>query len=275
MKENLLQTINIWTASPFTQDTENLASKSHETRRIPDPYVFVIREGKLQTPTGSLVENAVLRGNKIYDAEYDALMKIQKWAGRNDEGVSLWFSPPFENGYSALKIVASEILYSLSGEKVLFNRAIVIDANESQSVQIASQFPGEKQYDPEILRKEPIFVNSSFDWLGILSEYTLQTNQMMDGADIKIKNITLREVNKIIKSTGLIFADNIAKEKGLIGPMLDSCDAGQKSSFNAFFENALGEFPCPRCHGPIPSGIGMTRCPHCGLTKEQAGSTCG
>jgi hypothetical protein len=34
-------------------------------------------------------------------------------------------------------------------------------------------------------------------------------------------------------------------------------------------------FPCPRCGGSIPSGLGITTCPHCGLTKEQAGSTCG
>jgi hypothetical protein len=34
-------------------------------------------------------------------------------------------------------------------------------------------------------------------------------------------------------------------------------------------------FPCPRCGGSIPSGLGITTCPHCGLTKEEAGSTCG
>lgn len=34
-------------------------------------------------------------------------------------------------------------------------------------------------------------------------------------------------------------------------------------------------FPCPGCGGLIPSGFGITTCPHCGLTKEKAGSTCG
>jgi hypothetical protein len=30
------------------------------------------------------------------------------------------------------------------------------------------------------------------------------------------------------------------------------------------------EFECPRCHGKIESGKGITTCPHCNLTKEQA-----
>ncbi len=33
-------------------------------------------------------------------------------------------------------------------------------------------------------------------------------------------------------------------------------------------------FPCPKCHGPIPSGRGITKCPHCGITKEEYGSYC-
>lgn len=33
-------------------------------------------------------------------------------------------------------------------------------------------------------------------------------------------------------------------------------------------------FHCPGCNGQIESGRGHTVCPHCGLTKEQAGSKC-
>lgn len=33
-------------------------------------------------------------------------------------------------------------------------------------------------------------------------------------------------------------------------------------------------FHCPRCHGGIENGRGITTCPHCHLTKEEAGSTC-
>lgn len=33
-------------------------------------------------------------------------------------------------------------------------------------------------------------------------------------------------------------------------------------------------FPCPKCQGPIPSGRGITICPHCGITKEEYKSKC-
>ena len=39
-------------------------------------------------------------------------------------------------------------------------------------------------------------------------------------------------------------------------------------------EFALNYFHCPGCGGQIESGRGITTCPHCGLTKEQAGSKC-
>lgn len=34
-------------------------------------------------------------------------------------------------------------------------------------------------------------------------------------------------------------------------------------------------FSCPRCQGEIPSGFGITTCPHCGYTKEQAAKDSG
>jgi len=33
-------------------------------------------------------------------------------------------------------------------------------------------------------------------------------------------------------------------------------------------------FDCPRCEGKIPSGQGITICPHCGARKEDYGTTC-
>jgi hypothetical protein len=34
------------------------------------------------------------------------------------------------------------------------------------------------------------------------------------------------------------------------------------------------DFECPRCHGTISGGQGITVCPHCQLSKEEAGSEC-
>ena len=32
-------------------------------------------------------------------------------------------------------------------------------------------------------------------------------------------------------------------------------------------------FPCPKCNKPIPSNRGITKCPHCGITKEEFGGS--
>lgn len=39
-------------------------------------------------------------------------------------------------------------------------------------------------------------------------------------------------------------------------------------------ESTSDYFECPKCKGKIESGKGITKCPHCGITKEEAGSNC-
>ena len=39
-------------------------------------------------------------------------------------------------------------------------------------------------------------------------------------------------------------------------------------------QGAENHFHCPGCGSQIESGKGITKCPHCGLTKEEAGSKC-
>ncbi len=288
-KELELQTINQWVVTPATQDSENLASRSHETRRIPDPYAYLILNGKLVSPSSNMaVEKIVLRGGEIYEAEYDALLKIQDWADKNDSGIALWFSPPYLYGYSSLKIVASEILHTPNSNKVLFNRAVVLDVDDETSLKIANSFSDKLFTDPEELRGDPIFLDQNTKWTRVLSRYTSQTRQIDSSEDILIKKRTLSETNDIYSKTNRAkmnayqgnYAELEAKRRGLIGTMPDSCQLSGRSAFNTFFGDSLFEgpmasFSCPRCEGSIPAGLGITTCPHCGLTKEEAGSTCG
>ena len=288
-KELELQTISQWIVAPSTQDSENLASKSHETRKIPDPYIFIVEDGKLKTLLGVDIEKEVLRGNRIYDAEYEALLKIQEWADRNEKGTSIWFSPPYLNGYSSLKIVASEILKEVNGKKILFNRAIVLDVDCDTSLKIANYLSDKTYSDPEKLREQPVFLTERQDWMNLLAIYTTQIDQIRSSQDLVIKKQTLSQINRVYSSAVVremniyqarTFVERAARERGLIGDRPDSCATnGTSSAFNTFIGNALvegplGSFPCPRCNGSIPSGLGITTCPHCGLTKEQAGSTC-
>lgn len=255
--------IQNWIVSPAPQPVEEVASLSHETKRIPDPYIFILRKGKLVSPSNGIpVEEVVTRNTSTEEAEFKALLKIQEWADKNDEGMTLWFSPPVP--YQNLKIVSSEIMYTLSGEKVILNRAIVLDVDRKTSLEIANNYSGSKSKDPEKLRSSPIFLSAqeAKDWMKPLSKYTDQILLIETGEDLLIKTETLK------KSEG-ITSRHQAQDIGLMGSHSDSC-----SAFGAFISNAEKSFPCPRCHKAIPSGRGITKCPFCGVTKEQYGSVC-
>ena len=45
-------------------------------------------------------------------------------------------------------------------------------------------------------------------------------------------------------------------------------------SVKSFFLGKTFDCPNPLCGKPIPSGQGIETCPHCGMTKEQAGNKC-
>lgn len=281
--------INEWVLNPARQESEELASQSHETKRIPDPYIFKVLNGKLVSPSNNIpIENQIEKGVSIYDSEYEAFLKLQTWADKNVNQTSLWFSPPYLNGYSALKIVESEILYSDEWGKILFNRAFVLDVDSITSLKIANYLSKETFIDPEDLRRQPIFLDNETDWESLLSQYTDQIGLIKNSEDLKIKSRTLKQVGKIYTKINLTgdmnifdareFAYNEARREGLIGEHIDSCATSQdtfNTIFGSLFETVLESFPCPRCHGQITSGLGITTCPHCGLTKEEAGSTCG
>lgn len=178
------------------------------------------------------------------------------------EGMAIWFSPP--GPYQNLKIVSSEILHTLSGEKVLFNRAIVLDVDRKTSLEIANKYPGIKIDDAEDLRRSPRFLSpqEAENWTVPIAQYTEQVKLVESGEDL------LTKVDTLNNSRGIVTREQ-ARSAGLIGKSSDSC-----SIFGIFFANAEKSFPCPRCHKAIPSGMGITKCPFCGVTKEEVGSTC-
>ncbi len=266
-----------WVLAPASQQSENLASKSHETRRIPDPYIFICKNGKLVSPSNmEPVEEHIDRRNYTEEMEFQAFLKIQEWSAKNESGISLWFSPP--DYYDCLKIISSELLYSTEG-KIIFNRAIVLDVDFKTSIEIANRLSDLKYQNPEDLRLNPIFLSLKQElvWLDVLAEYTNQVSLIKSGEDLQIKRDTLKQTTHIFTRTSSVWEAEIeARRQDLIGEFVDSCATSSNSAFNTLLNNALGEtfFECPKCHGAIPSGLGITTCPHCGLTKEQAGSTC-
>lgn len=277
LQEIETQQIRKWILNPSSQNSENLASKSHETKRIPDPYIFLLINGKVVSPSDlKPIEESILVRDAIEAAEFSGFQEIQRLVLENDHGTVFWFSPPSIDGYSSFKIVVSTIFTGIEGMKGIFNRAIVLDVNQKISLEIASQISRIKFSDSEELRKKPILLEDSESdaWLEILAKYSEQANLIVSGQDVIAKVETLSQTDIIYTSVSTHHsAEILAIQNGMIGSRKDSCD--RSSAFGKMFDNALKSyFLCPKCDYKIPSGKGITKCPGCGITKEEVGSNC-
>lgn len=235
-----------------SQLVENIASDSHETRRIPDPYIFLVKDKKLLTPNGAIIENNIRNDSSLDSAELKAFLEIQSWAESSSEGTAFWFSPPFPGKYDKGKVVASQILHDYDKQKILFNRNIVLDVNTKTILLIANNISeitsSDLITDPELLRQTPIF--SKHDQLKALldeiSAYTDQNRMVEKGTDIDSKIETYSKLLVIEKMSGLLYsntsdsqylyAHQIAKDQGLIGKHIGSCGSNKLSAFEAFSE---------------------------------------
>lgn len=240
-----------------SQLVENIASDSHETRRIPDPYIFLVKDKKILTLNGEVIEKSIRNDSSLDSMELKAFLEIQDWAENNNQGTAFWFSPPFPGKYDKGKVVASQI-YNFDNQKVLFNRNIVLDVNSKTILLIANNI-SEKMgsdliNDPELLRQTPIF--SEHNQLEVLldeiSAYTDQNQMVEEGTDIDSKTVTYSKLLVIEKTSGFLYsntsdsqylyAHQIAEEEGLIGKHIGSCGQGVKlSAFEAFSEGGVQE----------------------------------
>lgn len=251
---------------PYPQEVEFQASLSLETNRIPDPFVYLIKKGRLFSPvTQNFVEKSITQNNSIEEAEYEAFQKIQEWAIQSEDGIVVWISPPHPDKYTASKIIFSDILYNFNLEKFLRNRAICFDWTSGQCLSFAKSL-GLSAVTSQELRSTPIFLETSAEeFLKMIESYSPQQAAIIrEGKDFLIKEELMAGLMRGIPAP--------------LGAYSPSCSGVAKSAFSTMFEGSqnLGEafFDCPKCHGPIPSGRGITTCPHCGARKEEFGSGC-
>lgn len=266
-----------WLGKPQVQVVEELASYSIETRGIPDVYFWYLDEnGKLRTEDGRVIEEEILSSGYPYSLEYQGLSKIRDWAATNSEGFAAWISPRHPVFYpNDSKIIVSEILSE--ERKIIFNRSMRFPISPEDCVRLAKSL-GENPASPDDLRKNPIFLGSSWtDLLLALREITDTSKveeDIREGKDLEAKIKAVADSRKIVgEDPYLRNIANIAPQ-GFFGPVPVGCHP--RSAFSMFSERAfaLGHFDCPHCGEPIPSGRGVTTCPHCGATKEEFGSKC-
>jgi len=252
----------------YSQDVEFEASVSLETNRIPDPYHYFFKNGKLYSPvTNEPVENSITIYRALNENESSAFQKIQKWFVESEEGMVVWISPPHPERSPDTKIIFSDIVYELDSGKKLRNRAVRTSLTPNGCVAFARRLGFSGAISAEELRASPLFLDkiSPDKFIDILAEYT-------------------QKQARIIKSgEDFIIKENLKARIALgypapIGPYPSSCGPALQSAFNVMFGNSLNiseaYFDCPKCHKAIPSGRGITTCPHCGAIKEDYNSGC-
>ena len=156
------------------------------------------------------------------------------------------------------------------------------------------------------LRAFPIFFNppKNLTWYEYLEKHVKEPNiweKVKGGDDYRNKDIALKLSEPIVeKYYDLIIAARSAYEHVLAGASMEremrisgiifqakgSCGISNQEAlgiikrnpgiFNTVFATAAissqeHSFNCPRCQKVIPSGLGITVCPHCGARKEDYG----
>ena len=139
----------IWRGKGQEQAAEELASYSLETKRIADPYYYLVNgNGELMSPTAHCrIRDVVQRTQPLGELEYQALLKTEQWVKGRSEGVVAWVSPPHQGIYPTSKVIISEIQIN-EGVKILFNRAIVLDYDEKKCFEFAQSLANYSQDRP-------------------------------------------------------------------------------------------------------------------------------
>lgn len=170
--------ISTWKDKPQKQVVEELASYSLETKRIPDPYRFLVdKEGDLFSPSAGCKVKSIIRDESaIGRLEAEAFDFISTWVKEQDSGTIAWISPPCQGIYSTSKIIISQIEQK-NNEKRLSNTAIVLDFDENECLKLAqglTQYSSNYQLfnHPDMLRANPLILNTKgIHWTYILGEF--------------------------------------------------------------------------------------------------------
>lgn len=240
----------------YSPQIEFRASESLERRRIVDYYSYLIRNGKLYSPsTGSPVEDSITTRDSLEDVELSAFKGIQNWAVFSVKGSCVWISPPARFDLSA-KAVISEIVDDPQDGKILVNRNICFDWYPNMFLQFAAYTERNDIKNGEDLRGKPIFLlpKDHDKLLELIEEIEpLQVKQIKTGADIRIK-----------EETKALIARGEMVPSGQYSP---SCAGSAFEVFSGLVDKyGSREFRCPHCNkiNTRPPGQLISNCQHCG-----------
>ncbi|MCX6704057.1 MAG: hypothetical protein NTZ07_01280 [Candidatus Woesebacteria bacterium] len=283
---------------PPTETVEDVSAVAHETNRIPDPRILIIKDGKILRLDGIEADASIEKESYLGNLEYTAFREIKRWANTTDYGGTAWFSAPFPEDvpiekrfYPVSKIDLGTIRCSSNDEKILLKRAILLDIDSKTLLSIfnnfASKIGAQKLDTSEQMRSSPIPFRE--DQLSLLLEeiavYTNQVQQVENGEDLKIKLATYSKLETIYQEIHFsthyshqaeyIYLRRRAEEERMIGDKSESCPGGTKTISQTFSEGSetssevkILNCTCPSCHQKVEAIIfaNVIHCPKCGAT---------
>lgn len=293
--------IHGWQNTAPPQFVEELASLSQETHRIPDPYAYSITaKGELFSPTAKCLVKETIddKISSLGQLEYQAVLATEQWVASNEEGVSIWISPPKTGIYPTAKIIIQEIEHEDNAKKI-FNRAIVLGFNEAECMKFAwnlTSFSLNKPIfrDADQIRAIPLILDTkNKPWVDILEKLIDAPDiwaMIRNGEDKQHKKEALRQAAVVQKqffaNPRLLYSDEakIAVMQ-MLGPHQGSCPPktglqSNRTAFQVFWENSfiysgsVNKDPdfcksCPVCNKEINCIVRTGgSCPECGAVKR-------
>jgi hypothetical protein len=281
--------------------------------RINYVEIYLDDERDLWHPAFGKLKDCVSVESKIDELEKQAIEKLTKWACGKTPSQAIWISPPYP-GQEESRIIVYEKLdeRTIALHAICGNQSAEGCLFIAQQISAFSglEFSIENEAD---LRETPIpFEPRPFypSWVDFLEEliqppevwqairegkHIERKQELLTIAEIEIQRfypeVASAETHYQHLVVGAKIEEAVAKYGHKIRP-ISPCGISNSlalqqlyfpyhsrlsSPFNLMFgQVALAEasFPCPRCQKPIPSGRGITKCPYCGVTKEEVGSVC-
>ncbi|MFH1971528.1 MAG: zinc ribbon domain-containing protein [Patescibacteria group bacterium] len=277
-----------WQDKPLKQIVEEFISFGTETKVIPDRYKFIIKDKLISPITEKPVENSIEKSSYIGKIEAEAFEKIQDFAVNSDTGTAIWISPIIRGVHDSSKIIFSSISYE-KGVKELFNCSLRIYIDENECLDLGNLIAiseGIQFNDTIELRRTPIFMDTemALKWMESLVILEDQfEKEKKEQLFLKYNQVELMILNMPTNYNRYQQAEYLVQQglqNGILGEAKTSCGGTIKKD-NLTASEALSEssldlnesfFECPKCHRPIPSGKGITTCPHCGAKKEDYGN---
>ncbi|MEK7521228.1 MAG: hypothetical protein AAB599_00275 [Patescibacteria group bacterium] len=233
---------------------EFIASISHESRLLTDPYILWWTSKGLYSPNHKCHVRGVVEefDPGLTSPDSQAYLGLEEIISKNDSGTVFWFSPATSPSESH-KIIATEIYTAKNGAKITYNYPVLFLQTELKPNDFVDAANRIAQYtkeveiqDPGQRRGKPIFLNgTTIHWTHFMD--IVLPNKEWEKIRTKEVWTTKRETLRAVSQGGEVYGEH---------PL--SCPLTAVDVMFTFGEKAN----CPNCKKVVFVKVGQV-CPGC------------